>query len=63
MNTQEILIVVILLIVVCYCKRATYQTGGGGLLPENRPKIVYINGCGPYEYADEREGVDFVVTM
>ena len=62
MNTQEIILIIVLLIIVFSCKRATYQTGGGGLMPRPMPKVEYINGRGPYAYADERDGVVFVVT-
>lgn len=64
MNTQEIIIVVILLILLYSCKKAPYYLGGGGLMPRPMPKVVYINGRanGPYECADTRDGVEFVVT-
>lgn len=64
MNTQEIIIIVLLLVVLYTCKKATYNTGGGGLMPRPMPKVEYINGRaqGPYVYADVRNGIEFVVT-
>ena len=60
MNTQEIIIVVILLVVLYSCRKAPY----GGLMTRPMPKVVYINGHanGPYECADSRDGLEFVVT-
>ena len=60
MNTQEIIIIVLLLVVLYMCKKATYNTGGGGLMPRPMPKVEYING--PYVCADVRNGIEFVVT-
>ena len=68
MDIQEIIAVIVLYCLVLYgckymSKKSTYQTGGGGLIPRASvmPRVEYING--PYESADERDPISFVVTI
>ena len=67
MNIQEIIAIIVLYCLILYgsnymSKNATYQTGGGGLIPmaSVMPRVEYING--PYESADVRDPISFVVT-
>ena len=57
MNKRDIIIICALCVIVKMLKKATYQTGGGGLMGRPMPHVEYINSSSSSPLLDEQSTI------